>query len=75
MLLLVGGDTPDNRNLLLNGRVVADGAAPVPEELLVDALERGVLLDLRPLDAVAMVLGILVLGRVILVLSHEIVVI
>lgn len=61
VLLLVGGEPLDEGGLLLNGGVVADGSAPVPQELLVDALQGSVLLDLGALDSVSVVLGVLVL--------------
>jgi hypothetical protein len=61
---LLKGATP------LDVGVVADGASPVPEELLVDAGEGAVFLASGLLDAVLVVLVVLVLGGVVLVLGH-----
>ena len=47
---------------MLNVRIIAHTSLSVPKELLVDPLERGVLLFSGLLDSILMVLMVLVLG-------------
>ena len=51
--------------------VIAHGSSAVAEELLVAFLQLGIFLAARLLDAVLVVLVVLVLGRVILILRHD----
>jgi hypothetical protein len=61
VLFLICGESSDQRGLFLNSWVIADAATSVSQELLVDALQRCILLDLRSFDTVAMVFGVLIL--------------
>jgi hypothetical protein len=68
--LLICGDSFLEGTIALDVGVITDRSPSVSEELLIDTFERSVFLPPGLLDAVLVVLVVLILGGVILVLSH-----